>query len=135
MNRICAERPRILVVEDEEPILFSLQDYLTAQGYQVDCAKDIREAEALCRATNYSAVIADLRLSGTGSMEGLEILQAVKERSPSTATILLTAYGSPAVDREARRRKVDVILSKPTPLSTLAKILSDLLKRQEPPEQ
>ena len=68
-------------------------------------------------------------------MEGLEILQAVKERSPSTATILLTAYGSPAVDREARRRKVDVILSKPTPLSTLAKILSDLLKRQEPPEQ
>ena len=135
MNRICAERPRILVVEDEEPILFSLQDYLTAQGYQVDCARDIGEATAQCLATNYLAVIADLRLSGTGSMEGLEILQAVKERSPSTATILLTAYGSPAVDREARRRKVDVILSKPTPLSTLAKILSDLLKRQEPPEQ
>ena len=119
--------PRILVVDDQEPILFAVQDYLTAQGYHVDCARDVREAKNLTARAGYSAIIADLRLSGAGGMEGIEILEFVKKRSPSTATVLLTAYRSPTVDAEARRCRVDAILDKPIPLDVLASAVAGLL--------
>jgi DNA-binding NtrC family response regulator len=125
--------PRILVVDDQEAILFALQDYLTAQGYEVDCARDVPEANSLTTRASYSAIIADLRLSGPGGMEGIEILQFVKERSPSTATVLLTAYRSPTVDAEAQRCKVDAILDKPIPLDALARAVAGLLRGHPPP--
>ncbi len=126
------QRFRVLIIDDQEPILFAVHDFLTAQGYEVDCARDLLVAKSLTAGARYAAVIADLRLSGTGGMEGLEILQFVKQQSPFTATILLTAYRSPTVDAEAQRRKVDAILGKPTPLPILAQVLSELIEGRDP---
>lgn len=118
---------RLLVVDDEEPILFAMGEYLSAQGYQVDCAREMEEAEALVANIHYSAVIADLRLTGTHGAEGLEIIAYVRERCPRTRIILLTAYGSPQIEGEARRRGVDAFLHKPMPLAGVAQIVLNLL--------
>jgi ActR/RegA family two-component response regulator len=85
-------------------------------------------------------VIADLRLARMDDEAGLELLAAVRERWPSTRTILLTAYGSSAIEREARRRGVDVLLHKPRPLPEVARIVEALLgsgpaSRPPPPGQ
>lgn len=121
---------RILIVDDEEPILFAMSDYFASFGYHVDCAQARDEAEALLASTRYSAAIADLRLTGSQGAEGLDIIGSIRERSPSTRIILMTAYGAPEVEMEARRRGVDVVLHKPKPLPEVAHIMFGLLGKE-----
>ena len=118
---------RILIVDDEDAILFSMKEYLVGQGFAVDCAQEMEEAEALLANIQYAAVIVDLRLTGTNGTEGLEIVRYIKERCPWTRIILLTAYGSPEIEIEARRRGVDAFLQKPMPLSTVERIVCEVL--------
>lgn len=124
---------RLLIVDDEESILFAMSDYLTARGYEVDCAQNLKEAQALLSRTRYAGVIADLRLSASDGVEGIDIIRFVRERHRSTRTIILTAYGSPQIEQEARRQGVDAFLHKPMPLPEVARIVSEVVaKRPEP---
>ncbi|GAC1396188.1 MAG: hypothetical protein NVSMB56_10750 [Pyrinomonadaceae bacterium] len=118
---------RLLVVDDETPILFALKDYFTRFGYEVDGARELEEAKALLVNHPYSLVIADMRLTGIGGAEGLEMVGFVRERFPSTRIILLTAYGSTEIENEALKLGVDAFLHKPTPLSEVAQIVFGLL--------
>jgi putative two-component system response regulator len=119
---------RILLIDDKEPLLFALSDYFGAQGFQVDCARTAETARTMLAAATYSLVITDLRLTGTESAEGLEIVGHVRERFPDTATVLLTAYGTPEVEREARKRGVHLILPKPQALPELKEKVVVLLE-------
>jgi DNA-binding response OmpR family regulator len=112
-------RPWLLLVEDEEQTLLAMQNYFTTQGFDVDCAQDQAQAEALIAASRYSLVLTDLRLTGTRGVEGLEIVSHVRRESPDTKVIILTAYGSPEVEAEARRRGADDFLYKSGPLSAV----------------
>jgi DNA-binding response OmpR family regulator len=118
---------RILIVDDEEPILFAMREYFATKGYEVDCARETSEAEALLSANRYDLAILDLRLSGTPGAEGLDVIEAVRALSPQTRIILLTAYGSREIEAEARRRGADAFLHKPKPLAEVAKIASGLM--------
>lgn len=120
---------RILIVDDEEPITFALQRFLTARGFEVAAAYEREEAEALILAGDFDVVIADMRLTGTHGAEGLELLSCVRRFAPRTRTVLLTAYGTPELEREARARGADEFLLKPQPLPELADLLEDLLRR------
>lgn len=119
-------RMRILVVDDEEPILFAIRDYFEPLGWQVDCAQELEEAEALLSHIRYTLLIADLRLTGIHSNEGLELIRFVRERSPWTRVIVLTGYGSVEIEGEAVGRGVDAFLLKPQPLADLAEIAARL---------
>jgi len=121
---------RLLIVDDEETIRFALTRYFGRLHFQVDCASELEEAEALVVYTCYDLVIADLSLTAGGSSEGLEILRLLRTACPATRVILLTAYGTPAVEREAMRRGADVFLHKPQPLDDLARIAQQLLGAQ-----
>ncbi|MGH9825083.1 MAG: response regulator [Blastocatellia bacterium] len=118
---------KILVVDDEQSILFAMRDYFTAYGYDVDCARELEEANTLLSATNYSVVIADLRLTGLNGTEGLEIVEYARKQCPWTSVIILTAYGVPEIEREAMKLGVDAFLRKPKPLSQIAQIVFGLL--------
>ena len=126
-----AEKARILIVDDEEAILSAMSEFFTIAGFDVDCAQELEEAEALLCHREYALIIADLRLSGTNGAEGLEILRFVDERCPKTRSILLTAYGSPEVEIQARQRGSSVFLRKPTPLPELLRVATELLRRPQ----
>jgi len=129
---MCATAPpRILVVDDEEAIRFAVGEYFTTAGYLVDVASELADARALLDRTMYAVVIADLRLSEPAGTEGLEVVSYARERCPATRIIVFTAYGSPAMEREARRRGVDAFLQKPQPLPEIARIVSDLAPSSE----
>ena len=112
--------PHILVVDDEESILFALGDYFTAHGCTVDCARELEEAQALLSNIRYNLVLCDLRLSGVQSAEGLDLVTFVRERTPDTKVVVLTAYGAPEIQAEAYRRGVDAFLLKSRPLPEVA---------------
>jgi len=117
---------RLLLVDNEETILFALQRYFTRVGFAVDCAKELEEAEALAMYTKYDLAIVDLSLTTTGSTEGLEIIRHLRSTRSGARVILLTAYGSPAIEREACRRGADAFLHKPRPLAEIARVAERL---------
>ncbi len=118
---------RMLVIDDEEPILFALREYFTLLGYRVDCAKEPGAAEALLGGGPYAVVIADLRLGGADGSQGLALIETVRRRCPEAVILLLTAYGNPSIEREARRRGADAFLNKPLPLPDIADVVAGLL--------
>src|ERR1044072_2461431 len=120
--------PRLLVVDDEESICFSMSEYFSLQGYKVDTASEFEEAEKLLGATNYRVVIQDLRLTMTNSSDGLDMIRLIREHNPQTRIIVLTAYGSAEIEDEARRCGADAFLRKPKPLSQAAQVVQGLIE-------
>jgi DNA-binding NtrC family response regulator len=119
---------KILIVDDEASILFAMREYFTPRGYHVECARGVAEAEARLGSGPYAVLIADLRLTGGDHAEGFEIVDRVRARHPTTRVIMLTAYGSSAIEQEARRRGVDVFLEKPQLLPKVERIVAELLR-------
>src|SRR5213593_4216253 len=95
---------RLLLVDDDESILFALERYFSRHGFAVDSARELEEAEALAAFTAYDLVIADLSLSAEGTTEGLEIIRHVRRYCRNARTILLTGNATPVIEREAYRR-------------------------------
>jgi two-component system response regulator PilR (NtrC family) len=125
--------PRLLVVDDEESICFSMSEYFSLQGYKVDTASELEEAEKLLAATNYKVVIQDLRLTMTDSHDGLNMIRLVRKHNPQARIVVLTAYGSAEIEDEARRCGADAFLRKPKPLSQVAQVVQGLI--ESPPRR
>lgn len=119
---------RILVIDDEAQLLHAIKRYFTREGFIVDCATELEEAEALLAHLDYRVVIADLSLSEHSGTEGLEIIRFVRSHQRNVGVILLTGHASDAAEREALRRGCNVLLHKPWPLSELALIATGLMK-------
>jgi len=126
-------KPRLLVVDDEESICFSMSEYFSLHGYKVDTASEMEEAEKLIEATEYKVVIQDLRLGATRNPDGLDIIKMIRDHNPQTRIIVLTAYGSTEMEDEAIRCGADAFLRKPKPLSQVAQVILGLL--EAPPKQ
>lgn len=118
---------RILVVDDEEAVLFAVAQYFQHYGYEVDGVRNTLLAKALLRAVDYALVITDLCLTVAQSTKGLEIIRYTRHRCPRARVIMITTNGSPEIEREAERLGVDVILHKPTRLPELAQVVFGLL--------
>jgi DNA-binding NtrC family response regulator len=119
---------RLLVIDDEESICFSMSEYFAHHGYDVDTAREVEEAERLIESTDYKVIIQDLRLGINKNADGLEMIRLVHNRHPETRIIVLTAYGSAEMEDEARRCGADAFLRKPTPLSQLAQVVQGLIE-------
>src|SRR5260370_31218551 len=124
--------PRLLVVDDEESICFSMSEYFTLQGYEVDTAQELEEAERLIEHTDYKVVIQDLRLTTTRNPDGLNIIKMIRGQNPRTRIVVLTAYGSAEMEDEARLCAADPFLRKPKPLSHVAQVVQGLI--ESPPK-
>jgi two-component system response regulator PilR (NtrC family) len=83
--------PSILVVDDERSMREFMEILLRQQGHQVSTAADVDTALARISEGDLDLVVSDLRL-GLGS--GLDVLKAVKERSPATEVIVVTAFAT-----------------------------------------
>jgi DNA-binding NtrC family response regulator len=105
----------ILIVDDEESIAFFLGENLTALGldYHVEMAGSAEEALGKLATRHFDLVVTDLRLPG---MNGLELIGHLRQASPLTRTILITAYGNGHVQAEACRLEVHRSIMKPFPM-------------------
>ena len=122
-------RERILIVDDEELIVLAMRKYFEGMGYAVDSAHDVEQAQALLADLPYDLVIADLRLTGRGDAEGLQIVSDVHQRSAETRVILLSAFGTPEIERESYNRGADAFLHKPKAMMEIASVAMNLLER------
>jgi len=114
-----AEPKRLLIVDDDETVTASLASLLGSDPVVVRTASSWEQAVELLQSETFDLVITDLRLSGRVGMEGLDLISQIKQRSPGTRVVLLTAYGSPEIEREARARGADDYWEKTLPVSAL----------------
>ncbi len=105
------DQKRILVVEDEPHVGQALWRALTLldPAYGVEAVESAEAALDRLEHINFDVVVTDFKLPG---MSGLELLEHVRQRCPSTRTILITAYGTAQVE-DRGRRLADVYLPKP----------------------
>jgi two-component system response regulator PilR (NtrC family) len=110
-------KPRILVVDDERSLREMLSIVLGREGYDVTTAEDVGSAlDQIRRGPLPDLLISDLRMPD-GS--GVDVLRALKERSPGSVGLLLTAFASADTAVEAMRLGAVDYLTKPFDVADL----------------
>jgi len=101
---------RILIIDDEESVTDALEIILSDDDHQVKTAKNVAEADRLLSSDHFDLVFTDLRLPDAS---GFDLLTRVKEESPETEVILMTAHGSLDITIEAIKKGAYYYLEKP----------------------
>ena len=119
---------KILVVDDEASIRFFLQEALEREGYHVTPVERGEAALQRAQTESFDLALIDLRLPG---MDGMQVLKTLRQASPDTAIIVLTAHASLESAVEALRQGAHDYLFKPCKtVELLESVASGLLKRQ-----
>jgi two-component system, NtrC family, response regulator AtoC len=116
---------RVLVVEDELLIRWSIQETLSRVGYTVVEAPNGAAAIRLAThsaTTPFDAILLDFRLPDSSD---LQLLATLRRLIPESPVILMTAYGTPEIFEEARRLGVCRILDKPFDIHELPDIVQN----------
>lgn len=104
------DRPRILVVDDEQAVRDLLARTLTMADYDVDTAPDGASAIDRLRAVEYDLLITDLKMPG---MDGLSVIREARRTAPDLPVIIITGYSTEASAIEAINLGVAGYLTKP----------------------
>ncbi len=113
----------VLVVDDEQNFVSLLDWFLTKRGYQVRTALNGEEAmELVAKATPDLALI-DIRM---GPMDGLSLLDEVKQRVPEIKLIMMTAYPTSDSRRHAFGKGASAYFTKPIDLQELLNTIHGL---------
>ena len=101
---------RILVADDEEGIRSFLAEALERDGHEVEQAEDGAVALARLQRQSFDVLLTDLQMP---EMDGMTLLTRVREETPETEVIVLTAHGSVSKAVEAMRKGAYDFLEKP----------------------
>ncbi|HJV61390.1 MAG TPA: response regulator [Albitalea sp.] len=117
---------RLLLAEDSSKLATWLAKALQQAGYAVDEARDGADADHLLLTQPYDAVILDL---GLPTMDGLTVLQRLRERGSGTPVLILTARGGLNDRIHGLNLGADDYLVKPFELGELEARLHALIRR------
>ena len=104
------ERTRVLVVDDEKTVQYVLTTLFQQQGYETESAGSAEEALSKLDAGPVSVAFLDIVLPG---MNGLNLLDRIKERDPDAAIILMTSQSSAKTAVDALRKGAYDYIDKP----------------------
>jgi len=121
-------KKRILIVDDDETILETLQLILEEEGYTVDMAKTGKEAIDKTYGEFYNLAIIDWKLP---DIEGTKLLTGLKETVPRMAKIMLTGYPSMENAIASVNARADAFFQKPVSFDLVLKKVKELLELQE----
>jgi DNA-binding NtrC family response regulator len=124
---------RILVVDDDETLRLTVRTTLESQSLHVDEAQDGLQAVEMVRSSGpYDAVLLDVNMP---RMSGLEALERIKELSPSTFCLILTAYSNVKDAVYAIRQGAFDYIEKPVDGERILQVLNSAREANELVEQ
>ena len=116
---------KILIIDDEEPILSNLCNFLNYKNYDVTSASDGLEGLKLFEKDlkGFDLIITDIVMP---KISGMSLISIIKEKAPDTPVIAITGWGE-YPEAFAQKSKADKVLSKPFELSELDKTINELI--------
>jgi len=121
------ENHRVLIIDDERPILMTLEALLQRHGYQVDTAPNASQGLKLLKTKSHALVLLDLQLPDG---DGLETLDRIKTELPDLPVIILTAHDSLHNAIESMKRGAYHFISKPYATEELLSLIEKALEKQ-----
>src|SRR5437764_7874716 len=118
---------RVLIIDDERPVLMTLEALLNRHGYRVDTAGTASQGVKLLKSNLPSLVLLDLQLPDA---HGLEMLDRIKTELPDVQVIILTAHDSLHNAIESIKRGAFHFISKPYAPEELLRLIEKALEKQ-----
>lgn len=122
------ERPRILIVDDDESIRKVLVAVLEENEYVVDSAKDGKEAIEKTSRDFYNLALVDIRLP---DIEGTKLIAKMKETTPRMRKIIITGYPSLQNAVDALNKGADAYIMKPFDRDKMLQTIKEQLEKQQ----
>ncbi|WP_129127681.1 sigma-54-dependent transcriptional regulator [Geomonas oryzae] len=103
-------KKRVMLVDNEEGLCRMMEAVLSDNGYQVSAFTRSFEAAESFQAGQWDLLVTDIKMPG---MDGLELLQKVKQKDPAIPVIMVTAYATVEMSIQALRKGAYDMLTKP----------------------
>jgi signal transduction histidine kinase len=116
----------LLIVDDEDTVRQSLR-VIFKDDYQVIMAGDGATAIEIARKTKVDVAILDIKMA---AMSGIEVLERLKWVDPSIEAVMLTAYETTDLMRQALRLRACDYITKPFDVSTMRKAVANAMQRR-----
>src|SRR5450432_2683566 len=121
------ENRRILIIDDERPILMTLEALLGRHGFHAEVAANASSGMRLLQSKSPAVVLLDLQLPDA---DGLHMLEQIKADHPATQVIILTAHDSLNNAIESIKRGAYHFISKPYAPEELLSLIEKALEKQ-----
>ncbi|MBW2040262.1 MAG: response regulator [Deltaproteobacteria bacterium] len=120
---------RVLVVDDEETLTWSMTKTLAKdkEKYELIIANTGREALQALQKYHIDVVVTDIKMP---DINGLDLLLKIREEYPLTKVLIMTAYGSPEVQKEATKRGSYYYIEKPFEISDIRGLILKALEEK-----
>jgi two-component system response regulator RegA len=124
--------PSLLLVDDDEPFLKRLARAMERRGFEVRTAGSVAEGKALALARPPAFAVVDLRLEDGN---GLDVVEALRERRPDARIVVLTGYGAIATAVAAVKIGATDYLAKPADANDVTDALLSRASALPPPPE
>jgi two-component system response regulator PilR (NtrC family) len=122
-----SRQSRILVVDDERSMREFLDIFFRREGYEVITAQSVDEALLAVEADDYDLVITDIQMPGRS---GLDLLHEVRERSPETPVVMITAFATTENAITAMKQGAYDYITKPFKVDEIRVVVEKALEKK-----
>lgn len=116
----------ILVIDDERAIRSTLKDILSFEGFEVEEASDGAEGLEMIKGKDYDCILCDVKMP---KMDGLEVLEKVKELKPDIPFVVISGHGNIETAVDAVKKGAFDFISKPPDLNRLLITIRNAMDR------
>jgi signal transduction histidine kinase/CheY-like chemotaxis protein len=120
-------QPKILVVDDEEPVRELLRDLLEHEGCRVYMAPGSREALGLFEVHQFDGIFTDVGMPG---MSGWELSHAIRQRNKEIPIAVVTGWGEAVGSDEQKAAGVDWVIAKPFRAEKISEIAQEMGRKR-----
>ena len=119
---------KVLLVDDEEEFVQSLAERIRIRELGSEVALDGEEALAKLKENLPDVMVLDFKMPG---IDGLTVLEQVKKTYPAVQVVMLTAHGTPEIEKKARELGAFDYLQKPVGIETLTKVIEKAYEHKQ----
>lgn len=118
---------KVLIVDDEFLIRWSLGEALSREGFEVVSVEDGKKAMEAAKGQHFDFVITDLIMP---EMEGWEVLERMRQKEPPPRIIIITAHGDKETERLATEKGAWAYVEKPFVIDQIKELLKHSTKSE-----
>jgi DNA-binding response OmpR family regulator len=122
-----SERPRILLVDDDESVRMTLSAVLRGSQFSVTEASNVAEALQLISTQSFEVLLCDLHMPGAG--DGFTVVSAMRHTNAAAITLVLTGYPALKEAMNAILLQADEILLKPMDVAAMVTLIRTKLQQ------